>query len=174
MYRLKERRDPYWIGMPDGVELHVKPYDTLIKATAQAHATKYSQELMKSEAMIEAAGGTISGLKLPDLARIAGVAFAAQIEMTAIMAIIGWKGVGDEHGREAPVAEGRVKALMADPKMSEAFHLKYLAPLELAGAEGNGYGTGRDGDTATVPNTAADAGMPEPHAAPPASDALTI
>lgn len=156
--RLNLPHEPYWLDLPFGVRLHVRPIDTALDAAARFAAV----EALRADA---AAANTETGPAAR--ARRLGRAKAALATSCAQAAILAWEGVLDADGAEpAPETPETVARLMAVPAIAEAFVTAWYQPLERLAAEGEGCGAAPDGITAAAPTIAGDA---EPMATPPAT-----
>lgn len=145
MIRLDLPRTPYWLDLPYGVRLYVRPADTALDAAARLAAI----------GMVRAApeADTVS----PE--RRLGLAKAALAVASAQVAILEWEGVLDAEGTvPAPVTPDTITRLMAVPVLAEAFVAIWYAPLERLAAEGEGCGAAPAGTTAAAPTIAGGAG----------------
>lgn len=155
MIRLNLPHEPYWLDLPFGVRLHVRPIDTALDAAARFAAV----EVLRGDADTETDPAA--------RARRLGRAKAALATSCAQAAILSWEGVLDADGAgPAPVTPETVARLMAVPVIAEAFVTAWYEPLERLAAEGENCGAAPDGITAAAPTTAGDA---EPMATPPAT-----
>lgn len=145
MIRLNLPREPYWLDLPLGVRLRVRPVDTAVDATARFAAV----ETLRAEP------------EATSQARRLGLAKAALATATAQAAILEWQGVLDADGdAPAPVTPETIARLMAVPSLAEAFVRAYYEPLERLAAEGEGCGAAPNGTTAAAPTTAGVAAAP--------------
>lgn len=144
MIRLDLPRAPYWLDLPYGVRLFVRPIDTALDAAARFAAV----EALRADPDAETSSRT----------RRIGLAKAALATAGAEAAILAWEGVLDAGGAAAPVTPDTVTRLMAVPALAEAFVAAWYAPLERLAAEGEGCGAAPDGTTAAAPTTAGAAG----------------
>lgn len=157
MIRLSLPHEPYWLDLPFGVRLHVRPIDTALDAAARFAAV----EVLRGDA------ATDTGADPAARARRLGRAKAALATSCAQAAILAWEGVLDSDGAEpAPVTPETVARLMAVPAIAKAFVTAWYQPLERPAAEGEGCGAAPDGITAAPPTIAGDA---EPMASSPAT-----
>lgn len=138
MIRLDLPRAPYWLDLPYGVRLYVRPADTALDAAARFAAV----ETVRSAPDAETASR----------ARRIGLAKAALAVAVAQAAILEWEGVLDAEGSApAPVTPDAIVGLMAVPALAEAFVAAWYAPLERLAAEGEGCGAAPAGTTAAAP-----------------------
>lgn len=114
MIRLELKRESYWLDLPHGVSLHVRPATTALVMAARVQAMKDMDE--------NADAGTRS---------------AALIKQLAILAIIAWEGVGNEKGDLAEVTPEAIAALMDLWPIADGFERLYLGPTLLLEQEKN-------------------------------------
>ena len=127
MIRLNLPREPYWLDLPHGVRVLVRPIDTAIDAASRAGAL----EALRSQPRDPSASP----------ARRLGESKAALAVALAQVTILDWSGVLPAEGQEpAPVTAGTIAQLMAIPVMAERFLKLSYAPLERLTAEGEGCG----------------------------------
>jgi hypothetical protein len=124
MLNLDLPTEPYWVDLPRGVRVKIKPVTTAVMAAAQAHGLRRVTEFKADNADID-----------PDLAR--GVAFAMLVKSLARYAIVEWEGVGDAKGNPLPVSPGAVEKLMDLDDIAAAFWDRATAPVSAVVAEGN-------------------------------------
>jgi hypothetical protein len=117
--------EPYWLDLPRGVRVEIRPVTTAIMAAAQAAAQRQLAALREAEADLD-----------PDLAR--GLAFAFLVKALARHAVIAWEGVGDAAGKPLPLSPEAVERLMDLDEMASTFWERALLPIRTVAAEGNG------------------------------------
>jgi len=78
--------EPYWLDLPRGVRVEIRPVTTAVMAAAQAGSARRLGALRAAEADLD-----------PDMAR--GLAFAFLVKALARHAVTAWEGVGDTAGR---------------------------------------------------------------------------
>lgn len=146
-----EPREPYWIDMPLGVRVKVRPMTTIIDQTAAAYCSQRIAELLKGVDEVEGAGGTVEDL--PDLTTAEGrEGFKRYLytESLARAAIMDWEGVEDA------VSDDKIKELMLIPGMADAFVARYRQTADLLLADGkkskpSAAGSSAEGEaTATI------------------------
>ena len=151
---------PYWLDLPHGVKLYVKPCTVLITETARSAAVRVisdirdGAEAVRDVGLLEKLGVDFTN---PDQMDAVGrVTYAVAIARAAIMA---WVDVVLEQDSEepAPVNAGTVQELMLIPSMADVFLDKYTRPIEQLVTEGNGSRPEQNGSSAAAPNTAPDA-----------------
>jgi len=116
--------EPYWIDLPRGVRVEIRPVTTAIVAAAQASAHRRLAALREADAEID-----------PDLER--GLAFAFLVKSLARHAVTAWEGVGDADGNPLPLSPEAVERLMDLDEMASAFFDRALIPVRKVAAEGN-------------------------------------
>lgn len=160
MIRLNLPREPYWLDMPSGIKVLVRPLTTAVNETAKARMRRRAREVGEHRRGVEAAGGRV--VDLPDLADadgVIGVGFALYAEALAVCGVIGWEGVGDDDGAPLDVTPDAVTQWMASyPGDADAFVVAYTRPINQAIAEGNGSRPSPNGTSAAAANTAKGAG----------------
>ena len=150
---------PYWLDLPHGVKLHVRPCTVLITETARSAAVRVisdirdGAEAVRDVGLMEKLGVDFTN---PDQVDAVGrVTYAVAIARAAIMA---WEGVVQADSDEpAPVNAGTVQHLMLIPSMADVFLDKYTRPIEQLVTEGNGSRPEQNGSSAAALNTAPDA-----------------
>jgi hypothetical protein len=110
--------EPYWVELPRGVRVEIRPVTTAVMAAAQAAALREADVEMD-----------------PDLAR--GLAFALLVKALARHAVTAWEGVGDAAGKPLPLSPEAVERLMDLDEMASAFWERALLPIRTVAAEGN-------------------------------------
>ena len=78
--------EPYWLALPRGVRVEIRPVTTAVMAAAQAASARRLSALRAAEPELD-----------PDMAR--GLAFAYLVKALARHAILAWEGIGDAAGR---------------------------------------------------------------------------
>ncbi len=154
---------PYWLALPHGVRLRIRPVTTAVLAAAQARAQR-DVEALRTEPPPD-----FADLSDPDVAR--GVAFATLVKALARHAIVAWEGVGDVDGAPLDFAPDHAAALMDIEEMATAFWSAAMAPLDKVTAEGNASRPAPPGSSVTGQTTAAAAlpsGAPAASPVPPA------
>jgi hypothetical protein len=116
--------EPYWVDLPRGVRVEIRPVTTAVMAAAQAAAQRRLAALREADAEMD-----------PDLAR--GLAFALLVKALARHAVTAWEGVGDAAGKPLPLSPEAVERLMDLDEMASAFWERALLPIRTVAAEGN-------------------------------------
>jgi hypothetical protein len=153
---------PYWLALPHGVRLRIRPVTTAVLAAAQARAQR------DVEALCTEPPPDFVDLSDPDVAR--GVAFATLVKALARHAIVAWEGVGDVNGVPLPFAADHAATLMDIEEMATAFWSAAMAPLDKVTTEGNASRPAPPGSSVTGRTTAAAAlpsGAPAASPVPP-------
>lgn len=141
--------EPYWLGLPRGVRVRVRPLDTAMLEAARARSHRKVRELLDHVAAIRETGGDVAGI--PDLAdpdELNGVAQSLYITALAEIGIVAWDGVPEPFGKDAAAKLMRHSDIAAD------FFAKYLAPVAVASAEGNASAATSDGTSEVGGDTA--------------------
>ncbi len=141
--------EPYWLDLPRGVRVRVRPLDTAAMKAAEARSQRKVRELVTHVAGVREAGGDVTGLPDfgdPDIR--AGLAEALFVEALAEIGIVAWEGV------KADLSKGSAAQLMRNPDIGPPFLAAYLAPAAAASAEGNGSAAGSDGTSGPGGNIA--------------------
>jgi hypothetical protein len=100
--------EPYWVDLPRGVRVEIRPVTTAVMAAAQAAAQRRLAALREADVEMD-----------PDLAR--GLAFALLVKALARHAVTAWEGVGDAAGKPLPLSPEAVERLMDLDEMASAF-----------------------------------------------------
>jgi hypothetical protein len=116
--------EPYWVELPRGVRVEIRPVTTAVMAAAQAAAQRRLATLREADTEMD-----------PDLAR--GLAFALLVKALARHAVTAWEGVGDANGKPLPLSPEAVERLMDLDEMASAFWERALLPIRTVAAEGN-------------------------------------
>jgi hypothetical protein len=116
--------EPYWLDLPRGVRVEMRPVTTAVMAAAQAAAQRRLSALREADTEMD-----------PDLAR--GLAFAFLAKALARHAVTAWEGVGDAAGKPLPLSPEAVERLMDLDEMASAFWERALLPIRTVAAEGN-------------------------------------
>lgn len=112
MITLNLKREDYWLDLPQGVRLFVRPATTALVMAARIEALKETD---------------------PDPAKRSTVL----LKKLAQLAVLGWEGVGDEAGNPIDVTPEGVEALMDLWPIAESFERLYLAPALILDQEKN-------------------------------------
>jgi len=102
--------EPYWLDLPRGVRVEIRPVTTAVMAA--------SENLD------------------PDMAR--GLACAFLVKALARHAVTGWEGIGDSTGKPLPLSPEAVERLMDLDEMAAAFWDRATGPVAAVAQEGNG------------------------------------
>lgn len=117
--------NPYWLDLPRGVRVEIRPVTTALMAAAQTAAGRRLGEVRAGTEDLD-----------PDLAR--GLAFAFLVKALARHAVTDWEGVGDAAGQKLPLSPEAVERLMDLDDIAAAFWEQATRPVAVVGAEGNG------------------------------------
>jgi hypothetical protein len=161
MLRLAIPREPFWLDLPAGVRLRVRPLTTAVMAAAQARAQQAVAELAEEVRARREAGLPPDGLPdLEDEAERAGIAQLLLIKALARHAILAWEGVLAADGEAPPpVTPETVGDLMEGFwVVADAFLRQYTAPIDALLSEGNASRPSLPGTSAAGAATAPSVG----------------
>jgi hypothetical protein len=166
MIRLNLPTEPYWLDLPLGVRLHVRPLDTAVYEACRYRAAREAKRRIEERKDSE----NITSIDEDDADGLATFLVTAAL---ANAAIIAWEGVETTDGSDiAPVTETSVSDLMRIPLIASEFRRRILEPYEHLVSEGNASGPLPDGSLAEAPITAPNAkpkACPAPKANPDAT-----
>lgn len=156
MVRLSVPKEPYWMDLPHGVRVFVRPCSTAIYEAARAKGQRLVTSLLADHAEITLAGGSVEGLPdLDDADARDGLSQYLFTRALATAAIIAWSGVQRADGSgPAEVTEQTVADLMRIHTFAESFLIAYTQPLAEATMEGNVSGPSPSGTSGEGPRTA--------------------
>ncbi len=166
MIRLSLPKEPYWLDLPHGARVFVRPLSTAIYEAARVKAARLARDVMSEHAGIAQAGGSVEGLPdLEDKDAVLGLSQFLFVQALAVAAIIRWEGVLDQNDQPAEITDKSVCGLMEFHRIAEEFVLAYTRTHTEAVAEGNALGPSPSGTSAAGRNIAGDAetkGSPVP------------
>jgi hypothetical protein len=116
--------EPYWLDLPRGVRVELRPVTTAVMAAAQAAAARRLAAIRLGDPDLD-----------PDMAR--GLSFAFLVKALARHAVTGWEGVGDAAGQPLPLLPEAVERLMDLDDIAAAFWDQATRPIAAVAAEGN-------------------------------------
>ena len=116
--------EPYWLDLPRGVRVEIRPVTTAVMAAAQAGSARRLGALRAAETDLD-----------PDMAR--GLAFAFLVKALARHAVTAWECVGDAAGKPLPLSPEAVERLMDMDEMAAAFWDRATGPVATVAMEGN-------------------------------------
>ena len=116
---------PYWLTLPRGVRVEIKPLTTAVMAAAQAASGRRLSALRAAEPDLDS-----------DMAR--GMAFAYLVKALARHAILAWEGIGDTTGKPLPLSPEAIERLMDLDDIAAAFWDRATSPVVAVALEGNG------------------------------------
>ena len=117
--------EPYWLDLPRGVRVEIRPVTTAVMAAAQAGSARRLGALRAASEDLD-----------PDMAR--GLAFAFLVKALARHAVTAWEGVGDAACKPLPLSPEAVERLMDMDEMAAAFWDRATGPVAAVALEGNG------------------------------------
>jgi len=161
MIRLNLPTEPYWLDLPLGVRLKVRPLDTAVYEACRYRAAREARRIIEERK--ETGKGSL--VDEDDADGLATFLVTAALARAAIME---WQGVEDAEGKGvAPVNDTTVSDLMRVPLIASEFRRRILEPYEALVAEGNAFGPTPNGASAEASTTAPNAkrkGCPAPRA----------
>jgi len=132
MLRLNLKKEPYWLDLPAGVRVQVRPFSTAIMSAAQSSVIKQIIALRE----LRATDATVPNVDDDEVR--AGLSEALIIKALARGAIIAWEGVMQPESDEAAtVSEQTVNDLMDIWFIAQEFWKQYTESLSLLQSEGN-------------------------------------
>lgn len=148
MLKLDIKTEPYWLGLPCGIRVRVKPVSTAVIGAAQAMALKEYRALLD--------GGMLDPLN-EELRN--ATSDSLLITALAQLAILEWEGViAADGGEPAPVNGRTVGDLMQIWLVAQAFFKSYTEQFNLLETEGNVSAPAANGTSAAAAPTAGSAG----------------
>lgn len=159
MLRLNLKKEPYWLDLPAGVKVKVRPLSTAIMSAAQSSVIKQITDWRQERKSRLDIGTDVSDLPDVDdeLTRL-GLSESMLIKALARGAIIEWQGVLASEGDASPqVTHQNVGDLMDIWFVAQEFWKQYTASLSLLEAEGNASGLAAAGTSAAGLDIAKDA-----------------
>ena len=115
---------PYWLALPRGVRVEIRPITTAVMAAAQAASARRLTALRAAEPDLD-----------PDMAR--SLAFAFLVKALARHAVTAWEGIGDAAGKPLPLSPDAVERLMDMDDIAAAFWDRATSPVVAVATEGN-------------------------------------
>ncbi len=159
MLRLNLKKEPYWLDLPAGVKVKVRPLSTAIMSAAQSSVIKQITDWRQERKSRTDIGADVSDLPDVDdeLTRL-GLSESMLIKALACGAVIEWQGVlGSVGDTVSPVNHQTVNDLMDIWFVAQEFWKQYTASLSLLEAEGNASGLAAAGTSAAGLDIAKDA-----------------
>jgi hypothetical protein len=159
MLRLNLKKDPYWLELPAGVKLKVRPLSTALMSMAQSSVIKQISSWRQEHASRMDVGADVS--EIPDVddehTRL-GLSESLLIKALAHGALIEWESVMDESGTiPAPLSPKTINDLMDIWFIAQEFWKQYTNSLLILEMEGNDLGLAAHGTSAAGPDIAKDA-----------------
>ena len=160
MFNLDLPADPYWLDLPHGVRVKVRPLQSAIIAAATAHADRVVLDIIRDRADRLAANepldvsATSPDTDDPNVRR--GVYETELAVGLARYGIIDWDGIGADAEHAAPFSRDGAEKL-ARSALGPTFLARYQVPIQAVVAEGNGSATAASGISAAVATIAGDA-----------------
>jgi hypothetical protein len=148
MLRLNLQKEPYWMELPSGVRVRVRPLSTAIMNAAQSLVIKQIKEMQEDESVLKP-NLDVDSIRF-------GLSEALLVKALAQAAIIEWEGVMQPEGDAvAKVTQQSVAELMDIWFIGQEFWKQYTTSYFVLEVEGNASRPGVNGTTAaglpTVP-----------------------
>lgn len=148
MLRLNLQKEPYWMDLPSGVRVRVRPLSTAIMNAAQSLVIKQIKEMQEDESVLKP-NLDVDSIRF-------GLSEALLVKALAQAAIIEWEGVMLPEGdTAAQVTQQNVAELMDIWFIGQEFWKQYTTSYFVLEVEGNASRPGVNGTTAaglpTVP-----------------------
>lgn len=143
MLRLNLKKEPYWLELPAGVRVKVRPLTTAVMSAAQ------SQVIKQIVAMREERKSNPYVPDVDDDQTRLGLSESLLIKALARGAILEWEGVVQpDSDIVEPISDQNIADLMDIWFVAQEFWKQYTAALSLLDAEGNSSRLAPNGTTA--------------------------
>lgn len=153
--RIDLPRQPYWLDLPFGVRIKVRPLDVALFSAATRMAAETLSETKPGFARAIAEGESAKAVS-------DGVWAATLTTAVAELAILDWTGVIDEeNGPCLPDRQAIHQIFDRNWMVALEFHRLYVLQAEGLVAEGEGCAPAPNGSSAGAPSTAEPAARPE-------------
>lgn len=141
MLRLNLQKEPYWMDLPSGVRVRVRPLSTAIMNAAQSLVIKQIKEMQEDESVLKP-NLDVDSIRF-------GLSEALLVKALAQAAIIEWEGVMQSEGdTAAQVTQQSVAELMDIWFIGQEFWKQYTTSYFVLEVEGNASRPGVNGTTA--------------------------
>lgn len=141
MLRLNLQKEPYWMDLPSGVRVRVRPLSTAIMNAAQSLVIKQIKEMQEDESILKP-NLDVDSIRF-------GLSEALLVKALAQAAIIEWEGVMLPEGdTAAQVTQQNVAELMDIWFIGQEFWKQYTTSYFVLEVEGNASRPGVNGTTA--------------------------
>jgi len=141
MLRLNLQKEPYWMDLPSGVRVRVRPLSTAIMNAAQSLVIKQIKEMQEDESVLKP-NLDVDSIRF-------GLSEALLVKALAQAAIIEWEGVMLPEGdTAAQVTQQNVAELMDIWFIGQEFWKQYTTSYFVLEVEGNASRPGVNGTTA--------------------------
>jgi hypothetical protein len=140
MYKLNIITEQYWLELPLGVKVKVKPLTTSVFNAAQAWATKEINKVVARRTELKTVGKEDPDLpNLDDEDARYDYLNTMIMKGCAVACIIEWDGIEDpvEDGKVAPLTKENIIKLVEDIRMGNTFWRKVTTEFEKVISEGN-------------------------------------
>jgi hypothetical protein len=155
MIRLNLPKESYWIDLPYGVRVKVRPLTTAVYEGARFDSQRRLRTIQHEMTEARSAGAEISGLPdFSDDSALLGFSQFLFVQSLAKTAIEEWEGVLEENGNPAAADAERIDELMRIHSMAEEFLIRYTSAHARLIAEGEFFAAAASGISAEAPATA--------------------
>ena len=138
MLRLRQETAPGWVPMINGAAVLARPASTLLVYTARAQAKTMLAALVEGEAILSHINVVLTGMpSLETEEEREGVQNTLFALCLAKLAVMDWRGVGDDDGTALAFNAGWLPYLLSQAAAAEAFINNYLNPIHEVEREGN-------------------------------------
>jgi hypothetical protein len=148
MFSLDIPTEPYWIDLPMGVRVKVRPVDGITVAAARTFAFTCATEARKQrEERLDAGLPVDDLLDLDDMNIRDGF---VKVQLAAALARYGavdWEGVGTPEGEALPFSKAGAEQMARHPVMTQPFLDACFDPSIRVVVEGNASAPGLNGST---------------------------
>ncbi|MFQ6552953.1 hypothetical protein AAD018_011510 [Aestuariibius insulae] len=143
MLTLDLKQTPYWLDLPHGVRLKLRPLGTSILSEVFA-------ELRDDEAADEPAEDGADDVSEDTSASAPPSKDLARARLIATRTVLEWEGVGDATGKPIPVTDEGLAALLEVYAIYATFQQDYILPAFRVADEGNGSAPSPTGTSETA------------------------
>ena len=158
MLKLDLQKKPYWLELPAGIRVKVRPFTSALMNAAQLSVKKQIEALRDEHQLRREAGADLSDMPdIEDEDTRFGWSESMLVKAVARAAIIEWEGVlKPEADEPAPITKQTVSELMDVWFVAQEFWQKYSASLSRLEAEGNSSRLAANGTSGAGHHTALD------------------
>lgn len=157
MFKLTTKRDPYWLELPFGVRVKMKPFCTSTINAVQYGATRQVRKLKVEFEELKAVGKkSSSSVNFEDKDQVEDLINNMIMKGYATASIIEWENVEDpnKEGSLAECTPKNIEYLVEEPKIGQALWDHIQKDLSALFDEGNFSSPGASGTSQTGLDTA--------------------